>query len=84
LRTINYKEVNMIGINMKAEIERQEFAKRAADDFEKYPEHTTFGNIGCGEYLAIRWGLDNDCVLVILQDESREAVNYYQLIRRKL
>jgi hypothetical protein len=74
----------MIGINMKTEIERQEFAKRAAADFEKYPGHATFGDIGCGKYLALRWGLDNDCVLVIKQDESQEAINYYQLIRREV
>jgi HD-like signal output (HDOD) protein len=74
----------MIGVNMKTEIARQEFAKKAAADFEAHPEHATFGNIGCGEYLALRWGMDNDCVLVIKQDEAMEAVNYYQLIKKEV
>jgi len=71
----------MIGVNLKTEIERQNFATEAAKDFAAHPEHATYGKIGAGEYLALRWGLDNDCVLVIKQDEFSEAVNYQQLVR---
>jgi len=64
------------------ELARLAFAEKAAVDFAEYPQHATYGDIGCGLFLAIRWGMGNDCVLVVRQDENDEAVNYQQLIRK--
>lgn len=64
------------------ETERMEFATRAAKHFEANKSHWSFGDIGPGNYLALRWGMGDDCVLVIKQDENDLAVNYAQAIKR--
>ena len=64
------------------EREQIEFAEKAALHFASHPEHSSFGEIKQGEYLALRWGLGNDCVLVLKLDEYFEPVNYQQLIKR--
>jgi len=72
----------MRGTTVSEETARMEFAVKAAKHFAANPNHWSFGNIGLGEWLALRWGMGNDCVLVIRQDENQEAVNYHQLITR--
>lgn len=57
------------------------FAERAAQDFAKDPNMTSFGTIGGGAFLALRWGLGNDCVLVLKQDECFEPVVFGQIIK---
>ena len=64
------------------ETEKLEFAKRAARHFEENKNHWSYGDIGPGNWLALRWGLGDDCVLVIKQDENEVAVNYGQAIKR--
>ena len=59
-----------------------EFATKAARHFEANPTHQSFGDIAPGNWLALRWGLGDDCVLVIKQHESEQAANYQQIIRR--
>lgn len=58
-----------------------EFAKKAAEDFAKFPDHCTYGELGPGSYLAMRHGMGGDCVLVLKLDENFEPTNYQQLVK---
>jgi len=59
------------------------FAAAAACHFKDNPQSATYGDNfpdpGC--YLALRWGLGDDCVLVVKLDPDFEAVNFQQAIR---
>lgn len=70
-------------VNLKQEIEQIEFAKKAAQAFAKDKDLVTFrtGNLEPGSFLALRWGLGEDCVLVVKVDENHTPTNYAQLIR---
>lgn len=58
------------------------FAEKAAADFAAHPDHATFGDCEPGSFLAIRWGMGGDCVLVLKLDEFHEPTNYQQLVRK--
>ena len=61
------------------------FAAEAARDFEANPKHQSFGDIDTpGSLIAVRWGLDKDCVLVIKLDEYWENVNFQNCVGVKL
>ena len=64
--------------------EVRDFAKKAAMFFAKYDDYYTFarGGIEAGELLAVRFGLDHDCVVVFRLDKGFEPINYIQLINR--
>jgi len=59
------------------------FARQAAKYFAKEPKCFTYtaGEIEPGCFLAIRWGLMEDCVVVIKLDESHVPTNYMELVR---
>lgn len=59
-----------------------EFVKKAANHFTENEKHSTFGDLTPGSYLAIRWGLDDDCVLVLKVDENSQVVVFQQAIQR--
>ena len=59
-----------------------EFVRKVAADFEKHPEHHSYGELGQGNYLALRWGLGEDCVLVLKQDDYFIPVNYQQAVKK--
>ena len=63
------------------ELARLAFAEEAAADFAKNPKHWTYGTLVPGSLLALRWGLGEDCVLVLKLDDYDEQVNYQQLVR---
>jgi len=65
--------------SVHAETARMDFAKLAAKHFAENPKHWTFGELTPGSLLAIRWGLGEDCVLVIRQDDE-EPVNFQNII----
>jgi hypothetical protein len=69
----------------REELERLEFARKAAAHFAEHPEHCsyTLGDIVPGVFLALRWGLDKDCVLVLKLDEYERPVNFQNIIKRK-
>jgi hypothetical protein len=67
--------------SVEAETARMDFAKKAAAHFAKNPKHYSFGEIAPGEYLALRWGMGEDCVLVIRQHDDEEAVNFQQIVQ---
>lgn len=60
------------------------FAHRAAEHFAKHAEHQTFtdGEIQSGCLLAIRWGLGEDCVVVVKLDEAHTPTNYMEIARK--
>ncbi len=56
-----------------------DFVKEAAAYFEEHDDKATYGGDPTpGEYLALRWGLGRDCVLVVLLDEYFKPVIYQQ------
>jgi len=60
-----------------------EFAERAARSMENNKDIYTYsdGQPAPGQLLALRWGLGNDCVLVVRLDDDFEPVNFQQAIR---
>lgn len=61
------------------------FARKAATHFAEHPEHHTYtgADIVPGCFFAIRWGLGDDCVVVLKLDESHIPTNYQSLIREE-
>jgi hypothetical protein len=60
-----------------------EFAKKAAEYFSKNIEISTFTDedIKPGCFFAVRWGMLDDCVLVLKLDKYHEPTNYMSLIK---
>lgn len=62
--------------------ERARFAEAAAEHFAKNKQHWTYsagdGPVP-GELFALRWGLGNDCVVVVRIGDD-EPVNYQSII----
>lgn len=66
------------------EEETIEFAKIAADHFQKNEHHYTFtvdGTITPGDLFAVRWGMDNDGVVVFRASISMEPVNFAEITK---
>ena len=72
-------------VKVEEEMERIRFADRAARYFSLHPECQSFSDIdlspGC--LLALRWGLNADCVLVLKLDAHFEPTNYQNIINAK-
>jgi hypothetical protein len=70
-------------VNLHNELKQIEFAKIAAKRFAGHPEISTYSldKIEPGCFLAIRWGMGEDCVLVVKLDDSHVPINYAQLVR---
>lgn len=68
---------------LQEDMDLRNFAAAAACHFKDNPQSATFGDDfpspGC--YLALRWGLGDDCVLVVMLDPDFEAVNFHEAIR---
>jgi hypothetical protein len=73
------KDMRMISLSSQEE--ELLFARESAKDFKEHPEHCTYGNIEKGGFLALRWGMGNDCVLVLKLDEYYEPTNYQRLVK---
>jgi len=54
----------MITINQVDREERRKFLNKAIKNFERNPQHWTYGEIAEGELFAQKFGLDNDCVII--------------------
>lgn len=67
---------------LSEEVELLEFAKAAATHFAAESKHWSYGDLIPGSYLALRWGLGDDCVLVLKLDEDFAPVNYMQLVEQ--
>lgn len=63
--------------------EQQSFVKKAAKYFLENPKKSTFteSEIVPGCYFALRWGMDDDCVLLFRLDEDLVPTVYQQAIR---
>lgn len=64
------------------EDEKLTFANEAKVYFESHPESITYGKEGPqqGKFYALRWGMDQNCILVFKIDEYDEIVNYCEFI----
>lgn len=69
---------------IEGELEVIDFVKEAAKKFEEDPNIASFtlGEIKGGELLGLRWGLRNDCVLVIRIDELFAPTVFGQVIKK--
>lgn len=72
-------------VRVEEEMEQIRFAERASRYFSLHPECQSFSDadIVPGCLLALRWGLDDDCVLVLKLDDQFEPTNYQNIIRAK-
>lgn len=70
-------------VNVNGIEEELAFAKKAAERFKADPKLITFSNNGPtpGEYMALRWGMGDDCVVVVKLDEYHVPTNYQNLVR---
>jgi hypothetical protein len=63
------------------------FAQRAAEYFAYHPQKTSFsdGDIAPDTFLALRWGLGEDCVLVLKLAEpwQHTPTNYQNIVPRR-
>jgi hypothetical protein len=67
---------------VQQDAEQAEFAVKAASHFAAHPEHSTFGDTEPGSYLALRWGMGEDCVKVVMLDNNHEPTVYQQIIKK--
>ena len=65
--------------------EELDFARLAAEMFSENDGWTTFtdGDIEPGCLFAVRWGLGDDCVLVMRLDDDHKPTVYQQIIKKE-
>lgn len=70
-------------VYMSDENRREKFAITAAKWFKENPNHWTYtdNDIACGELFAMRFGGNNDGVIVFKISDRFEPINYAELIR---
>lgn len=59
---------------LNEEFEKIALVQAAKEAFDKDPKLATFsiGDVVEGSLFAVRWGLDNDCIMILKIDESTE------------
>ena len=62
--------------------EQVAFVTKVKADFEAHPKRQSFGGCAPGSFLALRWGMGDDCILLLKLDEYFEPVNYQQAIKK--
>ena len=72
--------------SISEEKEIQEFVLMAKKDFEKNPEHYSFSYkaVDKGCLLAMRWGFEDNSILVLKLDDFFEPVVYRNIIERRI
>ena len=72
-------------VKVEEEMEQIRFAERAARYFSLHPPAYAYsdGEFSPGSLLALRYGLNSDCVLVLKFDDKFEPTNYQNIIRAK-
>lgn len=56
------------------------FAEEAAKRFSEDTALTTYGSLQQGSYFALRWGMRDDCVLMLKLDKDYIPTVYSQII----
>lgn len=73
--------------DVSSERTRIAFAEAAARHFAANPKHWSYSDavldVAPGELLALRWGMGDDCVLVLRIGDD-EPVIYGQIIERRV
>lgn len=74
----------MRSVRMSELDEEVTFMKKAAEYFAAHPGKSSYGDIEPDTFLALRWGLGDDCVLVLKLAESWQhtPTNYQNVIDR--
>jgi hypothetical protein len=62
-------------------MEELDFAQKAAAYFAAHPDKSSYGDLDPESFLALRWGLGEDCVLVLKLHDYHQATNYTNIIR---
>lgn len=73
-------------INLQEEQESLAFAREAAKAFEENPKYSTYstGVIKEGEYFAVRWGMNDRCVLIFKVSHDFTPTVYTDLIPKEV
>ncbi|AUM59689.1 hypothetical protein HOS55_gp087 [Pseudomonas phage PMBT3] len=74
----------MRAINLEKEEERKAFVLKAAAAFAGDPKMRTYtdGPIIPGKPFAVRWGADEDCIVVLQLDDFAEVLLYENVVER--
>jgi hypothetical protein len=74
----------MRSVRMSELDEELAFMKKAAEYFAAHPSKSSYGDIEPDTFLALRWGLGEDCVLVLKLAElwQHTPTNYQNVIDR--
>ena len=69
-------------VNLNERFEKDDFARRAAQYFAENPKKTSYtdGEIETECYFALRYGLENDGVVVFKICDSERVTNYMEII----
>ena len=72
-------------VKVEEEMEQIRFAEKAARYFALRPPAYAYsdGEFSPGSLLALRYGLNSDCVLVLKLDDKFEPTNYQNIINVK-
>lgn len=75
----------MITVKVEEEMERIRFAERAARYFALHQDMAAYSDNGIdhGCFLALRGGVDKNCVMVVKIDDKFEPTNYQNIINVK-
>jgi len=70
-------------VNVQKQSEEEKFARLAAVRFSESPEMATFSEKppAPGDFVAVRWGLCDDGVLVLKLDPAHDPANYIGLVK---
>lgn len=70
----------MRNTSLAEEEEQEAFALKAALYFAAHPTMATYGDVRKSSFLAVRWGMNNDGVVVLKLCPDHEPTNYRRLI----
>lgn len=74
----------MINVSIENVESKLHFVKKTSEFFHKNPHCSTYGDVEPGSWFAVKWGMDNDCILVFKIDPDEEIENYCHVIDYKL
>ena len=68
--------------NLNEQEQQLAFVKEAIDYFNSHEKIYTYGSLEKGSLFAMRWGMMDDCVLLLKLDEEFTRINYQNCLER--
>lgn len=70
-------------VHLGEQRQKQHFVEKAAKHFEDNPVASTYGKLEPGEWFGLRWGWENDCIVVFKISHDEPIENFVQVIERE-